>query len=131
MSVNKYTFSKNIYLDFDEAIDAVIHALKIEGFGVLTDIDVTATIKNKLNIDIEPYRILGVCNPLFVHEAIITDASIGALLPCNVVVRKAHDNGINVEFMDPESVLGIVSDPKITEIGKKVKSKLKRVMNTL
>jgi len=88
-------------------------------------------MKKKLNIDMPPYRILGACNPSFAHGAITTDPSIGVLLPCNVVIRKIDGDGIYVEFMGPESVLGIVNNPDITQVGKEVKSKLEKVMNAL
>ncbi|HEY9050203.1 MAG TPA: DUF302 domain-containing protein [Gammaproteobacteria bacterium] len=131
MKSNQYTFGKLSYLGFDETIEAVKQALATEGFGILTDIDVATTMKKKLNIDAQPYRILGACNPALAHEAITADASIGALLPCNVVVRQDKENGVYIEFMDPESVLDIVSSSRITEIGKQVRAKLERVLNAL
>jgi len=131
MSSSNYTFGKSLTTDFDEAIDLVKQALSEEGFGVLTEIDVAATMKNKLDLDMEPYRILGACNPNFAHLAIEANPSIGSLLPCNVVVRKLENDSVYVEFMDPESVLGIVNDPIITNIGAKVKTKLERVMDAL
>lgn len=131
MKSNQYTFGKQSYLGFDETIEAVKQALATEGFGILTDIDVATTMKKKLNIDAQPYRILGACNPAYAHEAITADASIGALLPCNVVVRQDKENGVYIEFMDPESVLDIVSSSRITEIGKQVRTKLERVLNAL
>jgi len=131
MNSSNYTFGKNVNIDFDQAIDSVKQALSEEGFGVLTEIDVAATMKKKLDLDMKPYRILGTCNPNLAYQVIEADPSIGTLLPCNVVVRKNKDNSVYVEFMDPESVLGIVNDPKISETGKEVKAKLERVMNTL
>jgi len=131
MSSSNYTFGKNLNIDFDQAIDSVKQALSEEGFGVLTEIDVSATMKKKLDLDMKPYRILGACNPNLAYQAIGADPSVGALLPCNVVIRKNEDDSVYVEFMDPESVLGIVNDPKISETGKDVKSKLERVMNAL
>ena len=117
--------------DFDTAIEKTTAALKTEGFGVLTEIDVSATMKKKLDLDMKPYRILGACNPNLAYQAIETDSSIGSLLPCNVVIRKEEDDSVYVEFMDPESVLGIVNDQTITKVGKEVKAKLERVMNAL
>jgi len=131
MSSSNYTFGKKLNIDFDQAIDLVKQALSEEGFGVLTEIDVSATMKKKLDLDMKPYRILGACNPNLAYQAIEADPSIGALLPCNVVVRKNEDDIVYVEFMDPESVLGIVNDPKISATGKEVKAKLERVMNAL
>ena len=131
MSSNNYTFGKNLTIDFDQAIDSVKQALSEEGFGVLTEIDVAATMKKKLDLDMKPYRILGACNPNFAHQAIEVNPSIGSLLPCNVVVRKNEDDSVYVEFIDPESVLGIVNDPVITKVGTEVKTKLERVMAVL
>jgi uncharacterized protein (DUF302 family) len=131
MSSTNYTFGKNLNTDFDQAIDLVKQALSEEGFGVLTEIDVAATMKKKLDLDMKPYRILGACNPNFAHQAIEVNPSIGSLLPCNVVVRKNEDDSVYVEFMDPESVLGIVNDPVITKVGTEVKAKLVRVMDAL
>jgi len=131
MSSTNYTFGKNLNTDFDQAIDLVKQALSEEGFGVLTEIDVAATMKKKLDLDMKPYRILGACNPNFAHQAIEVNPSIGSLLPCNVVVRKIEDDSVYVEFMDPESVLGIVNDPVITKVGTEVKTKLERVMDAL
>jgi len=131
MSSTNYTFGKNLNTDFDQAIDLVKQALADEGFGVLTEIDVAATMKKKLDLDMKPYRILGACNPSFAHQAIEVNPSIGSLLPCNVVVRKNEDDSVYVEFMDPESVLGIVNDPVITKVGTEVKAKLVRVMDAL
>jgi len=131
MNSTNYTFGKNLNTDFDQAIDLVKQALSVEGFGVLTEIDVAATMKKKLDLDMKPYRILGACNPNFAHQAIEVNPSIGSLLPCNVVVRKNEDDSVYVEFMDPESVLGIVNDPVITKVGTEVKTKLERVMAVL
>ena len=131
MSSTNYTFGKNLNTDFDQAIDLVKQALADEGFGVLTEIDVAVTMKKKLDLEMKPYRILGACNPNFAHQAIEVNPSIGSLLPCNVVVRTNEDDSVYVEFMDPESVLGIVNNPDITKVGTEVKTKLERVMNAL
>ncbi len=122
-----YTFSTQLNMPFDEAINKVTDALKVEGFGVLTDIDVMATMKAKLNIEGLPYRILGACNPPLAHQAISADPDIGALLPCNVVVRQELNKKITVTFMDPEAVLKLVDKPEVHALGKEVKARLERV----
>ena len=126
----KYVFGKTVGLGFDEAISRVTEALSKEGFGVLTEIDVAATLKKKLGLDMPPYRILGACNPQFAHKAIEFEPQIGALLPCNVVVREEKGK-TRIDIMGPHSVLQLVERPEIEAIATEVRKRLERVLAAL
>ena len=127
----RYGFGKTVASSFDAAVDKVTQELQKEGFGVLTDIDVAATLKKKLNQDIPPYRILGACNPPLAHRALEAEPSIGLLLPCNVVVRQDDAGKVKVEFMDPNAVLDLVNKPEVHQLASEVRQKLERVMQAL
>jgi uncharacterized protein (DUF302 family) len=127
MSV-KYAFGKTVTTGFEQTLERVTQELAKEGFGVLSDIDVAATLKKKLGLDMPPYRILGACNPQFAHRALTVEPQIGALLPCNVVVRKDAAGKTIVEAMDPQAVLQLVDRPEIEEIAGEVRKRLERVL---
>jgi uncharacterized protein (DUF302 family) len=129
--MSRYAFGKTIAMTQEQAILAVTQALASEGFGVLTEIDVAATLKKKLGVERPPYRILGACNPQFAARALEAEPQIGALLPCNVVVRQGGDGKTVVEFMDPDAVLGLVGRPEIAPIAAEVKARLTRVLAAL
>ena len=125
---SKYGFGKSVDVSFTDAVARVTQSLQDEGFGILTDIDVAATMKKKLNQDMQPYRILGACNPPLALRAIEAEPSVGLLLPCNVVVRQDGLGKVHVEFMDPNAVLELVDKPEIARVASEVRQRLERVM---
>ncbi|CEG59278.1 DUF302 domain-containing protein [Legionella fallonii] len=127
----KYGFGKKVSYSFELAIEKVTMELQKEGFGVLTKIDVSETLKKKLDQDMPPYQILGACNPQFAHHALEKEPSIGLLLPCNVVVRQDNSANVFVEFMDPQAVLELVGNPEINKVASEVRSRLERVLSSL
>jgi len=126
-----YGFTVDVDYSFDEAVDKVTEELQKEGFGVLTEIDVKATMKKKLDIDKRPYKILGACNPVLANQAIDAEPDIGLLLPCNVIVRENESGTVTVGFMDPSAVLGLVQREELKSLGDEVLSRLHRVRDAL
>ncbi len=122
-----YGFNISLQGDLPSIREQVTAALQQEGFGVLTEIDVAATLKKKLDVDRRPYLILGACNPQLANQAINAEPDIGLLLPCNVVLREEEDGSITVGFMDPASVLTLVERPDIEELAGEVRARLQRV----
>ena len=122
-----YGFNTKFKGSFDDAVAKVTEELSKEGFGVLTEIDVKAVLKKKLDIEKRPYKILGACNPVLANQALTAEPDIGLLLPCNVVVREEEDGSIDVGFMDPQAVLQLVNRDDIGEIAAQVREKLQRV----
>lgn len=128
---SKYGFGKTVDLAFDAALTRVTEELQKEGFGILSEIDVSATLKKKLNQDMPPYRILGACNPPLAYRALSAEPTIGLLLPCNVVVRQDEQGGVHVDFMDPIGVMNLVDKPEVEALAKEVRQRLDRVLDKL
>jgi len=126
-----YYFNKTISIPFDEAIEKVTEGLKQEGFGILSDIDVKATLKKKLDVDFKRYRILGACNPQFAYKALQAEDKIGTMLPCNVIVQELMGGEVEVAAIDPEASMQAVQNPNLKEIAEQVQAKLKRVIEKL
>ena len=126
-----FGFGKVVEYSFDQAIERVSEELATEGFGILTVIDVQATLKAKLDKDMRPYRILGACNPVLAHQAITAVPEIGLLLPCNVLVREDDEGQVHVSFMDPGAVLGLVNNPDVVPLASQVRAKLEKVLAVL
>ncbi len=122
-----YSFSTRLKGNLQAIEERLVDAMKSEGFGILTEIDVQATMKAKLGIDHRPYKIMGACNPALAHRAIDAEPDIGLLLPCNVVLREEESGEITVAFMDPVAVLQLVDRPEVTELANEVKQRLQRV----
>jgi len=125
-----YYFSKKLGLGFEEAIEKVTEALKSEGFGILTEIDVKETLKKKLDVDFRPYKILGACNPPFAYKALQSEDKIGIMLPCNVIVQQL-DDGVEVAAVDPVASMMAVENDQLGEVATTIQNKLKGVIESL
>jgi len=128
--MSAYYFSTTLDTSFDEAIEKVTAALKDEGFGVLTEIDVRETLKKKIDVDFRPYRILGACNPPFAHQALSAEDKIGTMLPCNVIVQELPD-GIEVAAVDPKASMMGIDNPALDEIAEEIQQRLRRMIDSL
>jgi uncharacterized protein (DUF302 family) len=122
-----YTIDRMVSGSFENVIDRTVAALKAEGFGILSDIDIRATLKAKLGAEFRPYRILGACNPPLAHRALQSEDKIGAMLPCNVIVQQ-KDDGIEVSAIDPLAGMERIGNPQLTAIAQEVAQKLSRVI---
>ena len=126
-----YYVSKKVEVHFERALDRVKEELKKEGFGVLTEINVKETLKNKLGVEFRPYMILGACNPPFAHRALQAEDKIGLMLPCNVIVQETPGGSVEVAAIDPVASMQAVRNPVLKEIAEQVKNKLERVIHSL
>jgi uncharacterized protein (DUF302 family) len=126
-----YGFGKKVALPYEQAVERVTAALKGEGFGVLTEIDVKATLKKKLDVDFRRYVILGACNPPFAYKALAAELEIGLLLPCNVIVYEQEGGGSVVSALNPMAAFGMVNNPQMQEVAEQVTEKVKRAIDSL
>ncbi len=128
----EYYFNKTLTnLSFDKVVDKTTQALKEEGFGILTEIDIKTTLKNKLDVDFPNYKILGACNPAFAHKALLAENKIGTMLPCNVIVRETENGSIEVAAVDPIASMMGVKNEDLGEIADEVRNKLKKAVDSL
>ena len=127
----EYYFSKTIAGSFDNAIEKVTEALKAEGFGILTEIDIKATLKKKLDIDFYNYKILGACNPPFAYKALLAEDKIGTLLPCNVIVQEKVTGQVEVSAVDPAASMQAIENEALSDIATEIGARLKKVIEGL
>jgi uncharacterized protein (DUF302 family) len=126
-----YYYNKTLSMPFQEAVAHVTEQLKTEGFGVLTEIDVKATMKKKLDVDFRNYVILGACNPPFAHKALLAEDKIGTMLPCNVIVQELEPGRVEVAAVDPVASMAAVENPELAGVAGEVRAKLRRVVDGL
>jgi uncharacterized protein (DUF302 family) len=127
----EYYFSKTIVGSFDNAIQKVTEALKAEGFGILTEIDIKATLKKKLDVDFYNYKILGACNPPFAYKALLAENKIGTMLPCNVIVQEKEAGQVEVSAVDPVASMQAVENEELAGIAKEIRNKLRKIIDNL
>jgi uncharacterized protein (DUF302 family) len=127
----KYYFNKTVNGTFEDVIDKVTKELKEKGFGILTEIDVTATLKKKLDVDFKKYRILGACNPPYAHKALQAEDKIGTMLPCNVIVQEISEGVIEVAAVNPMASMQAVDNKKLNEVAKDITAMLENVIEKL
>ena len=127
----KYYLNKTTEYQFDEAVDKITIALKDVGFGILTEIDIKSTLKNKLDVDRRPYKILGACNPQFANKALNMEEKIGILLPCNVIVLETDEGKIEVAIMDPAVAMSVVENTKLESLASVVREKLELALSKI
>ena len=126
-----YYFSKILDTSFENALERTVDALKENGFGVLTEIDIQATLKKKLDVDYPKYRILGACNPTFAHKALQSESNIGLMLPCNVIVKELQDKTVEVSAIDPIASMQAIENPSLGDVAIAVQALLKKVIDSL
>lgn len=126
-----YYFAKTLTTGFDDAVRRTTEALKQEGFGIITEIDVKDTLKKKVNVDFRNYRILGACNPALAHEALQLEDKVGTMLPCNVVVQEVRPGSVEVAAIDPVASMQAIDNPRLKQAAERVQAKLKRVIESL
>jgi uncharacterized protein (DUF302 family) len=126
-----YSIGKEVNLSYDEALEKVTEELKKEGFGVLTEIDVKETLKEKLDVDVSRYKILGACNPPFAHKALMVEPGVGLLLPCNVIVYESESGVTNVAAINAQAMLSVIGRDDIEPIAREVNDRLKRVIDNI
>ncbi|MGB6063415.1 MAG: DUF302 domain-containing protein [Desulfomonilaceae bacterium] len=126
-----YYISKTVTLAFEEAVSRVTDQLKKEGFGILTEIDVSQTLKKKLDVDFRKYKILGACNPYLAYKALLAEDKIGVMLPCNVIVQETLDGKVEVSAVDPIASMQAINNPDLEDLAKEVQGKLRKVVEQL
>lgn len=130
LTIERYGLGGRVSLSYTEAVERTREALKTEGFGVLCEIDVAATLKAKLGVEREPYVILGACNPTLAHQALTAEPDLGLLLPCNVVVYQ-QEGAVWVKAIEPGKMLSVVENPALTPVAEQVRAKLERALSTI